>query len=93
MSQDLRFICHNSSLGYKTRKNSWTQGLLPDICRCGSIQWRIMAFPDLAEALPSGFKKNMIPVLQKRKSIKCSFYLSAVYPENKIAVSYQEMLL
>lgn len=35
-------------------------------------------FENVAEALPSSFKENMIPVLQKSKLIKCCFYVSAI---------------
>lgn len=46
-----------NSLGYKTRKRRWTQDLLTHMIGRVQLPWRIMAFPDLAEVQPSGFKK------------------------------------
>ena len=65
-------MCHNSSLGCKTRKHGWTQDLLTGITGRAQIQQRIVKFPDWAEALPSGFKRSRIAVPQRSKMLVCS---------------------
>lgn len=47
------------------------------------IQWVIMTFPDLAEALPFGFKENRIALLQKSKTLETAVSLSAIDVEHK----------
>lgn len=42
-----------------------------------------MTFPDLADALPFGFKENRIALLQKSKTLETAVSLSAIDVEHK----------